>query len=67
MYNKILLTTREVVLLSEIIDFYKNNAFQNTTNAHIIQRHIMGQLPTKNHQNDNQMEINPQLQKLKTK
>lgn len=61
MYNKILLTSKEVILLSEIINYYKNNASHNTVNAHIIQRHIMGQLSTKNHQNDNQMEINPQL------
>jgi hypothetical protein len=67
MYNKILLTSKEVILLSEIINYYKDNAPDNAINAHIIQRHIMGQLPTKNHQNNNQMEINPQLHKLNTK
>jgi hypothetical protein len=67
MYNKILLTSQEVIFLSEIIDYYTNNTSHNAVNAHIIQRHIMGQLPTKNHQNNNQMEINPQLHKLNTK
>ena len=67
MYNRFLLTKRETALLSSIIDYYKENNTNEITNAHIIQRHIMGSKPTKTTDDMESREINPQLKEIKYK
>ena len=67
MYNRFLLTKRETVLLSTIIDYYKENNTNQITNTHIIQRHIMGSKPTKTMDNVESREMNPQLKEIKYK
>ena len=67
MYNRFLLTERETILLSSIIDYYKENNTNQITNAHIIQRHMMGSKPTKTSKNAESREMNPQLKEIKYK
>ena len=50
MYRQILLTDKELELLSQVIGWYlvekRSNPDTNYTNAHIILRHIQGRKPT---------------------
>jgi hypothetical protein len=52
MYKQILLTDKELELLSQVLGWYlvekRSNPDVNYTNAHIILRHIQGKKPTEN-------------------